>query len=97
MHIEELLRTIDRNRNLLHHGGGNDNREYTRCSNCNRPTVAEEHIYTPQRTLFVEEQRDQTYYTCEWCGAEVEPTETTPRKPAHSERGDEYYWERRTA
>ena len=50
---------------------------------CDRPTVAEEHTYTPQRAIFSDD-RDQTYYTCEWCGAEVTPGELAPRKPAQS-------------
>jgi DNA-directed RNA polymerase subunit M/transcription elongation factor TFIIS len=91
MHIEELLRTIDKNRKLADHGRGLDRSSITRCQQCERPTVAEEHSYTPQRTLLGEE-RETTYYTCEWCGAEVTPGAMAPKKPAQTARGDEDYW-----
>lgn len=91
MHIEELLRAIDKNRTLADHGRGLDSLNITRCQQCERPTVVEEHIYTPQRSLLGEE-RETTYYTCEWCGAEVTPGINAPRKAAQTERGDEDYW-----
>lgn len=91
MHIEELLRAIDKNKKLADHGRGLDQSNITRCQQCDRPTVAEEHIYTPQRSLLGEE-RDTTYYTCEWCGSEVTPGINAPRKPMQSAGSDEDFW-----
>lgn len=69
------------------------------CEHCNRATVVLEHVFTPQRKLFSEE-REQTYYTCEWCGSELDP-ETfnggTQRKPAGRAGEDEMERARRRA
>jgi hypothetical protein len=71
--------------------GGNDQAVYATCQHCDRATVLIEHVYTPQLSLDPEEQRDQAYFTCEWCNSEIEPTGTNrrmPRKPAASENGE---------
>ena len=81
---EEFRNHIERDRKLADHGRGMESLDITRCPHCERPTVVEEHVYTPQRKLFGDD-REETYFTCEWCGAEVEPNEATPRKPAQSE------------
>ena len=76
LQVQKRIATLDE-------GRGMESQTVTRCQQCDRPTVAEEHTYTPQRAIFSDD-RDQTYYTCEWCGAEVTPGELAPRKPAQS-------------
>jgi hypothetical protein len=82
---EEFANSVDRWRASSDQGRGMESLDITRCEHCDRPTVAEEHIFTPQLTLDPSEQRDATYYTCEWCGSEIAPGETTPKKPAQRE------------
>jgi hypothetical protein len=92
---EQFAATIERNRAMADEGRGMGSLSI--CRQCERPTVAEERIWTPQLTLDPSEQRDETYYTCEWCGSEITPGETTPKKPAQSEGESEIERARRRA
>lgn len=94
--VQEFRREL--NARYSDEGRGLEDIVTARCSHCGRATVALEHVHTPQRKLFTEE-REQTWYSCEWCGAELD-AETlngrTPRKPA-SRAEPEIEWARRTA
>jgi hypothetical protein len=85
---EAFALQIEKNRTLADHGRGMEELNITRCGHCERPTIAEEHIYTPQRAMFSEDH-DRTYFTCEWCGSEVTPRAGAPRKPAQAELVDD--------
>ena len=83
---EEFASSIERHRIGADEGRGLDSIAVAICPHCDRATVLEEHEYTPQRSIEPSEEHDGVYFTCEWCGAEVEPeNERTPRKPAQSE------------
>jgi hypothetical protein len=105
MHIEELLRGIDKNRATRDHGRGIEN--IPTCPTCSRATLLIEHEYQPQIFLGFykdsepEREREGTYFTCEWCGSPIDPRdvpEQAPRKPAVSAGGEsDEEWARRVA
>lgn len=90
---------FDRYQAQADEGRGLEDITTARCPECNRATVVLEHVFSPQRKLFSEE-REQTYYTCEWCGSELDPESFnggTQRKPAGREGEDEMERARRRA
>jgi hypothetical protein len=105
MHIEELLREMEKLERTKDHGRGLESLNVARCPTCDQATVLIEHEYTPQLRLSLsddEPQREGTYFTCEWCNSEIDttymPLPSMPRKPAVSagwEPEDE--WARRRA
>ena len=102
MHIEELLCSIDKIHATQDQGRGIEN--IPTCPTCNRATVLLEHEYTPQLTLIrdndEEPDSERRYFTCEWCGAVIDPkdvSERAARKPAGRAGEDELEWLRRTA
>jgi uncharacterized protein with PIN domain len=89
-----------RNLRFAGEGRGLESSQYARCPTCDRATVLIEHEWTPQLSLIPSEQRDATYYTCEWCGSEIEPgelAERAPKKPAGRAGEDEIERARRIA
>jgi hypothetical protein len=69
------------------------------CPECDRATVVLEHEYTPQLHLMPSEDRETTWYQCEWCGAEIMPelvNGRASRKPA-GRAESEMEWARRQA
>jgi hypothetical protein len=79
-------------------GRGMESRSCATCPTCDRATVLEVHEYTPQLSLLAEEQRDGVWYSCEWCGSEIEPRDlNVPRKPAASAGEPDEEWARRVA
>lgn len=109
LHIRNLIEEMrqqemnelrfDRYQARADEGCGLEDITTTRCPECNRATVVLEHVFTPQRKLFSEE-REQSWYACEWCGSELDP-ETfngrTQRKPAGRAGEDEMERARRRA
>jgi hypothetical protein len=108
LYIENLLRDqelltlrIEAQAKIADNGQGMESLNIARCLTCGRPTVLNEHEYTPQLSFSLsdnEPEHEGTWYTCDWCGFEVEPGESTgPRKPAgHAGESDED-WARRVA
>ena len=97
MHIEQLLNQIresehfaarvERRIATLDEGRGMEN--IPTCPTCNRATVLLEHEYQPQlrliRSDMEEPEREDTYFTCEWCGSEIDSRDVSDkaaRKPA---------------
>jgi hypothetical protein len=81
-------------------GAGRGMDDYATCPTCNRGTVLEVHEYTPQLSLMAEEQRDGVWFSCEWCGSEIDPGdlgERAPRKPAGNAGETDAEWARRVA
>ena len=82
-------------------GRGMESLDVARCPTCGRATVLIEHEYTPQLSLIASEQRDGAYFTCEWCGAEIDttymPLPVMPRKPAGRAGETDEEWARRIA
>jgi len=81
LRFENYARTLDEGRGMEH---------IPNCPHCGRPTVITVHEYTPQINFSFavadeEPERECEYYTCEWCGSEIDPadvSERAPRKPA---------------
>ena len=81
-------------------GRGMESKDYAICPQCNRGTVLEVHEHTPQLSLMAEEQRESDWFSCEWCGSEIDPKDLTgraPRKPAASAGETDEEWARRVA
>lgn len=105
MYTEELLRVIDKERELDRIGGGRGMDNIPTCPTCSRATLLIEHEYQPQILLGFygdsEPEREGSYFTCEWCGADIDESEVSPkapRKPAISAGGEpEDEWARRVA
>jgi hypothetical protein len=90
----------DFNTRFADEGRGMESVNYATCPTCDRATVLIEHEWTPQLTLIPNEQHGGAYYTCEWCGSEMEPgelAECAPKKPASRAGEDELERARRIA
>jgi hypothetical protein len=101
LYTEELLRSIDKLKATRDEGRGLDS--VPTCPTCSRATVLIEHPYTPQLRLiqdYSEPEHEASYFTCEWCGSEIDPrdiSERAPRKPAGRAGEDDLEWARRIA
>jgi hypothetical protein len=110
MHIQQLLNQIresehfagrvERRIATLNEGRGMEN--IPTCPTCNRATVLLEHEYQPQLTLIRSDMeqpvREETYFTCEWCGSEIrDVSPKAARKPAGRAMESDVEWARRIA
>ena len=103
MYTEELLRVIDKERELGHTSAVEGEWTTSHLPNMQPGYPAHRTQYQPQILLGFygdsEPEREGSYFTCEWCGADIDESEVSPkapRKPAISAGGEpEDEWARR--
>ena len=95
---EDFARELDRFREIQSFPRGNNEARYATCPHCDSLTELIEHSPTAQLTLDPAHQRDQAYFTCEWCNREIPGPEAQPvRKAVESDWEDDIERVRRRA
>lgn len=87
---EAFARELEAWRRSQRFSGGNDQAKYATCPHCDLATRMIEHPPSAQLMLDPERQRDDLYFTCEWCNREIPALKEHPvRKPVESESGED--------